>query len=225
MMKDLIASQFAALVAEGDVLVRRLPRGESGHGLEYYADSDRVPEYQAWFSRSANLLRTVAPAGSHYPEQFQALLTHENMKHGIVSVAVQQAHGVLIAAQKDWSDGLLRRIEYLLAAATFDDFLSHAEVYHKGGKKTESAVLASAVLEDAIKKIAAKNGLDPDGQSLEQLIDELVRIQVLNSVKGKKVKSWAGVRNHALHAEWDKFDIKDAGMLIAGVRELLETYL
>ena len=224
-MKDLITAQFVELVREGDGLVRNLPRGESGYGMEFYAHSELIPAYQAWFSRVANLLRTAAPSNSHYVEQIDSLLSHEMMQNGVVTSVVQKVYGVLGAAQKDWESGLLRRIEYLFAAATFDEFLDHAEFYHKGGKKIEAAVLASAVLEDSIKKIAGKHGIVTSGNSLEQLVDDLVRLQIINSVKAKRVKSWAGVRNHALHAEWDSFDIKDAGTLISGVRELIENYL
>ena len=44
-------------------------------------------------------------------------------------------------------------------------------------------------------------------------------------VKGKRVKGFASVRNHSLHAEWDKFDIQDVGELIKGIRELIDQFL
>ncbi len=44
----------------------------------------------------------------------------------------------------------------------------------------------------------------------------------LTSVKAKRVKGFSGVRNKALHAQWDEFDIRDVGELINGARELVE---
>ena len=86
-------------------------------------------------------------------------------------------------------------------------------------------MLASAVLEDSIKRIAVKNQVDPKGLSLEPLIDELAKRSVFSPVKTKRIKSFAGVRNHALHAEWEKLDLKDVGAQIAGIRELLDEHL
>ena len=223
LVKDLIDQRFTLLVAEGDNLVRRLPRDENG--VAYWADSDFIPEYHAWLSSVANLIDVVSPQSGAYRAQMQSILAHENLPRGMPSTVVQQAHGVLKGAKSDWEAGTLRRIEFVVAATTFDDFLDHATIYHKGGKKTEAAVLASAVLEDSVKKIAGKNGLPTGGQSLEQLIDALVSAEIITSVKAKRIKSWAGVRNHALHAEWESFDIRDVGVMIDGVRELLDTHL
>jgi len=147
------------------------------------------------------------------------------MKQGIASHLVQKMYGVLNAAKTEWDHGLLRKIEYIVIAATFDDFLDHAAAYHRGNKKTESSVLASAVLEDTIKKIARKHNVESSGISLEPLIDELVKVQVFTPLKAKRIKGYAGVRNHALHADWDKFDIRDVGDLIKGTREVIEEFL
>jgi uncharacterized protein YutE (UPF0331/DUF86 family) len=132
---------------------------------------------------------------------------------------------LLNSAYDEWQYGLLKDIQYIVAAETFDDFLDHAASYHKSNKVIESSVLASSVLEDTIKKIANRNGLQGEGKSLEPLIDELARENVFTAVKAKRVKSYAGVRNHALHAEWDKIDIRDVGEMIRGIRELVENYL
>ena len=98
-------------------------------------------------------------------------------------------------------------------------------MYHKGNRKTEASVLASAILEDSVKKIASRHGIKTGGVSLDPLIDELVKAGVFTLVKAKRVRGCAAVRNHALHAEWDEFDIRDVGELIKGTRELIEEFL
>jgi hypothetical protein len=134
-------------------------------------------------------------------------------------------YGVLNSALEEWKAGLLRKIEYIVVAETFDDFLDHATQFHKGNKKIESSVLASVVLEDTVKKIANKNDIDPKGLSLEILINELIKKDVFTPVKAKRIKGFASVRNHSLHAEWEKFDIQDVGGLIKGTRELIDQFL
>ena len=132
---------------------------------------------------------------------------------------------MLISLKEESSRGLVRKLEYIAIATTLDDFLDHAVTFHKANRAPEAGVLAAIVLEDTIKKIAAKNDLEVEGKSIEELVDDLVKADVLTPVKAKRVKAYAGVRNGALHAEWDKFDIRDAGELIAGTRELIEHFL
>jgi uncharacterized protein YutE (UPF0331/DUF86 family) len=76
-----------------------------------------------------------------------------------------------------------------------------------------------------VKKIAARNNVATAGKTLEPLIDELVTAGVFTPVKAKRVKSHAGVRNYALHAEWNLIDLRDVWELIKGVRSLIEDYL
>ncbi len=219
-----ISDRFDQLVKRGDELVAKMPRDRDGE-LHNIFRGDGVADFHGWLTAVANLINTVAPAGSFYIEECDRLFGHKWMETGMPSQVVLKMHGLLRSAREDWHGGLLRRIEYIVVAAAFDDFLDHAAYYHKGNKKVEAAVLGSAVLEDTIKRIASRHSVATDGRSLEQLIEALVAADVFTPVKAKRVKGYAGVRNHALHAEWDKFDIRDAGELISGTRELLETYL
>ena len=218
-----IKARFNALIERGTELRARVPRDE--FGPEYWTRTEDMDEYQAWLSSVANLIVTIAPPSSHFPERVAVVLKHEQLSTGVPSSVFLQMQGLLSSAREEFDHGLLGKIEYIVAAATFDDFLDHAAEYHKGDKKIEASVLASAVLEDTVKKIANKNGQTVAGKSLGPLIDDLVKAGVLTPVKAKRVKGWAGVRNHALHAEWDSFDIRDVGNLIAGTRELLEEFL
>lgn len=218
-----IKARFDALVVRGTQLRSRVPRDE--HGPEYWTRTEDMAEYLAWLSSVANLIVAIAPTTSPLTEQVAVVLKHEGLKNGVPSNVFFQMQGLLTSAREEFEHGLLGRIEYVVAAATFDDFLDHAATYHKGDRKIEASVLASAVLEDTVKKIASKNHLTVAGRSLEPLIDELVKVGVLTPVKAKRVKGFAAVRNHALHAEWDSFDIRDVGELIAGTRELLEGFL
>ena len=75
------------------------------------------------------------------------------------------------------------------------------------------------------KKISQKNELTEKGKSLEIIIDELTKKNIFTPVKAKRIKGYAAIRNKALHAQWDDFDIRDVGELTKGTRELIETYL
>ena len=92
-------------------------------------------------------------------------------------------------------------------------------------KHASALVLGSAVFEDALRKLALKHGLETAGRSIESLIDDLQKAGVLTPVKAKRMKASAGLRNSALHAQWDALDIRDVGEQIATTRELIDQYL
>lgn len=218
-MMEVIEGRFTELVSTGQNLIRGIG------SQEYWIPDHNIAQYQQWLSSSANLINIVVTKDSTFGQQCEQIMSDDDKKSGIPSRMVQKMYGLLSSARDEWQRGLLRRIEYLIAAETFDDFLDHADAYHKRNRKTEASVLVSAVLEDTIKKIAKKNGLVSDGITLDPLIDALVKTGIFTPVKAKRVKAFAGVRNHALHAEWEKFDIKDVGEAIAGAKELIDSFL
>ena len=216
-MQEHVLKRIEELIVRGNVTIRSNPKGD-------YWMSD-VVSVQSWMTSAANAIQQVAPVGSFFREELDRLMTNDQLKGGIPENVVAKVLGVLQSVQLEAQAGLLVKLEDQVVATAFDDFLDRASDYHKSGKLKEAAVLASAILEDTVKRIAVKNQLDPEGLSLDPLIDELAKRSVFSSVKTKRVKSFAGVRNHALHAEWDKLDLKDVGAQIAGVRELLDEHL
>lgn len=223
-MKDQISRRFQALFEQGNLLLDSLGSNNDG-SPSFWVEEQELPGYQTWVSSVANLFNILLDQKSPYVQQYQQLLQDAHMKAGIPTMVIRKMQGLLASAKEEWDGGLLRRIEYIVAAETFDDFLDHAEKYHKGNMKIEAAVLASAVLEDTLKRIAKKNAVEAAGMTLEQVIDELAKANVIEPVKAKRFKVYAGVRNHALHAEWDKLDIRNVGDLIGGLRTMIEDYL
>lgn len=219
-----ITKRIDSLLDAGQKLMAQR-RHESNNELEFWVDDRLIPEVQAWMTSVANVVMLLAPQGSYFRDELVRITTNDRLKGGAPWALLQKMHGLLTSLKDAAVHGLLRKIEYIAIATAFDDFLDHAEAFHKGNKAREAGVLAAIVLEDTIKRIAAKNNIPTSGISLEQLIDELVKIGVFTPVKAKRIKGYAGVRNPALHAEWEEFDIKDAGDLIAGTRELIEGFL
>lgn len=222
-MEAQILERLTALTETGRKLLGQ--RGSDGDHPQYWVGDHLIPEAQAWITSVASLATLLAPPGSYFLDEVKRITSNENLKAGVPWSSVQKVLGLLLSLNEEARQGLLRKIEYAVFATAFDDFLDHAEAFHKGNMAREAGVLAAIVLEDTIKRIAAKNNILSAGLSLEQLVDALVNAQVFTLVKAKRVKAYAGVRNPALHAEWDKFDIRDAGELIAGTRELIEHFL
>lgn len=220
--KEKIAKRIEILKVEGNRQTSELPRNYEGKLFAFVRD-ENVSSCHSWLNSVANLVRQLAPANSPLVEECNRL-TIEGIKN-IHHTYVLKMAGVLDSLEQEWKWGLLSNVEYIYVAETFDQFLDIAADYHKAKKKIESAVLASAVLEDTIKRICKKNDVEYQGKTLDPLIDDLVKHNVLTPVKAKRAKSYSGVRNHSLHADWDKFEIEDVGSMIQGIRELVDKHL
>jgi len=215
-MRDELIKRLGELIQEGPAAATRIDRGF------WVRDAVRA---QSWMMSAVHVIKTICPAGSIFVSEADALIDKSGDTGGVAGEMVDKVLGVLKAVQSEASLGLLRRVEDAAFATAFDDFLDHAQVFHKAGAVRESAVLVSVVLEDAIKRICLAQGVVPGSMSLESLIDELVKADVFTGIKAKRVKGYAAVRNAALHAKWDELDLREVGQTISGVRALLDEFL
>lgn len=222
-MKEKVSQRFAELIEEGEQVISKFVKDRAGifDGIK----SEDLSIFQAWISSVHNLIYVVAGKSNPLFELSNNYISQTAKTSGISPDIIRKMVGILQSAQKEWETGMLKEIEFIFAAETFDDFLDHAQLYHKSNKKIESSILASAVLEDLMKKISMKNSINPKGENLESLINKIKNAGIFSLVKTKKVKTFAGIRNKAFHAEWDDFDIKDVGDMIKGIRELIEDFL
>lgn len=188
----------------------------------YYHYGDMTQKLQKWILSVCNLISIIVPKNNLFYIESQKLLSDKNLNDLIPYHVTERLTGLLESFRDELQLGLLKNLEYMIMATTFDDFLDHAEHFHKGGKQQESAVLVSVVFEDTLRKIAKKNSMEEKGISLETIIDELAKINVITPVKAKRIKGFGAVRNKALHAQWSEFDLRDVGDLIRGTKELIE---
>ncbi|MGO4416439.1 hypothetical protein AB4Z27_26070 [Cupriavidus sp. KB_39] len=192
------------------------------HGREYWLPVKHVPDARAWLSSVQNIVRITAPVDSHFGDQFTKIMQEDSLRSGVPANTLDSAVGLLRSLLEEMQGGLLRRAEYYFIASAFDDFLDHAEHFQKRGKKMEAGVLASAVFEDAIRKTAEKHQVKQAGVNVDPIIDELVKKGVLTLVKAKRWRAYAGIRNSALHAQWNDFELRDVADLIRGTREIID---
>jgi uncharacterized protein YutE (UPF0331/DUF86 family) len=193
-------------------------RGSPGYSFS----AELTADLQAWIASVANLFRIIATPDTYFHQECERILQDEYLRQGVPYHVVQKLVGLLESVLEEIQRGLLTKAEYIFVASTFDEFLDHAEEYHKAGRKIESSVLASAVFEDSLRKLATKSNVKESGVPLDTVIDELVKVNILTAVKAKRIKGYSAVRNRALHAQWNDFDLRDVGEMIKGTREILE---
>ena len=138
---------------------------------------------------------------------------------------VSKFKGIFESFLTELENGFLNKFEYEITAINYDDFLSHAEYYYSKEKKSESSVIASAVFEDSLNKVCVKNGIDTEGKTLDPLISDLVKEGIISNTRAKQYRYFTDIRNHSLHAKWEKFELKNVGDLIKGTQELIRESL
>jgi hypothetical protein len=139
--------------------------------------------------------------------------------------------GVLRALRDDYASGRILNLQERIRSDMFSDFLEMAEyLIADEGLKDPAAVLAGGVLEEQLRKLCDKHGIpttvtDAKGnvrpKRLNALNDELANRNVYGRNEQKQVTAWAGIRNDAAHAEYDKYTLEEVKLMIAGTREFL----
>ncbi len=210
-----IGRRFAELVVEGEQLLKKFKAHET-------VDVHDRPACLSWLLSAVNLLEVAMPSDSRFRQEAQRLMPQADAT--IWSERMASVLGILKSADTEWRNGLINTLELHFVGLAFEDFLKHAAVYNEGGRRMEAAVLASAVLEDTVKRVCRKHNISSDDKALDSLINALKAGKVVGKVKAERLKSYAALRNKAFHAEWNAFDERDLRQMIQGLEELLEAH-
>ena len=81
--------------------------------------------------------------------------------------------------------------------------------------------LLQQFLRTALRSLSRKAGVKEERVSTDKLISDLTHKGVLTAVKAKRARASAGIRNSAMHAQWDKIDLNDVNTLISFTEELI----
>ena len=89
------------------------------------------------------------------------------------------------------------------------------------GNKDVAGVLASAALEDGLKRYARLNGLQVDNATMTEVINALKSKGLVSGASKSLVESMPSIRNNALHARWEKIDATGVSGIINFVEQFL----
>ena len=126
---------------------------------------------------------------------------------------VQRGLAILSAIRSEIEGGWLFEMIGLVASELFADFLEQAEHLLEQGYKDAAAVMIGSVLEEHIRQLCLKAGLDTYDQkeerrvprSTDRLNSELARAAVYSSLELKQVTAWLRLRNHAAHGNYHEY--------------------
>ena len=114
----------------------------------------------------------------------------------------------------------------LIAAEFFSDFLDMAGHLLEEGYKDPAAVLAGSVLEEHLRQLADKNGVDiiekRNGKDVFRKADtlnaDLTKTKAYNVLEQKSVTSWLDLRNNAAHGKYGQYTKDQVQLMLDGIR-------
>lgn len=176
--------------------------------------------FYQWRAGALSFLKAVFGDNSTHFHEFQQRC------RGHFYTDALQGQSVLKAAKEDIEGGYLKKLQDLVAADIFADFLEMAEYLLEQGYRDPAASLIGAVLEDGLTKIAGNNGITlKSKENISSLNQKIADAQIYNRLVQKRVEVWNEIRDNADHAKFSEYDADSVKGMCSGVRDFLEKYL
>jgi len=182
-------------------------------------------EYEAWRVSVMNYVSTVLSTDSVYHDTIHRYLEDKFYTKNDANNVSTVVTSILVSLRDDMKNGMIASIVDKAVAETFDDFLDHADEYHKEGRKNESGVIAGVTYEDTVRRICRKHNIADSGKTLDPLINELAGQKHFSKNTAKAAKAAAGVRTSATHARWDEIELHQVRTTIDFTRRIILDHL
>jgi hypothetical protein len=165
-----------------------------------------------------------APPGSYYVNAMHTLIKDWGPDSGS---GASRIAGVLIGLRDAYRTGFLQNVTQLIHAGLFNDFIEMGEYLLSEGYKDPAAVIVGSVLEEHLRQLCAKHGIDitypSTGKSkkADQLNADLMSQSVYSKLDQKSVTSWLDLRNKAAHGLYSEYTTEQVSLLIQSVRDFM----
>jgi hypothetical protein len=208
-LDELIAKRFAELEAFMDrhVITRKEGRVEV-----------RPEEWEQWTTSVMSLLERAMGPDSVHARVFRMAYEETIVGRGY---NLSRAKGAFQAAKSDFEGGYIFDLDKALSGEVLGDFVSLAKAALKDGNKDVAAVLASAALEDALKRYGRENGLDINDKVMQEVVSALKSKGLVSGAQKSLLDTMPKLRDYAMHANWDKLTKEDVGSVIGFVEQFL----
>lgn len=211
-----ITQRFEELINKGKAVLAT--RVRQGGGFPDYVENQLVG---AWSVSALSFIGRVVGTDSEHYKRFSDLIPQIGR-----FTNTERAFGYLVAASEDYKGGYLFDTERAITADVFDEFLEQAEYFLGEGYFQITAVVAGAVLEDALRRICAQNGFSlPAKAKLDTMNADLAKAGVYDKLVQKRVTMLADLRNKAAHGKWNEFEKSDSEEMVKAVRTFIENNL
>ena len=216
--KDEILARLDALIQKADnVLLTQKAVPDIIPGYNTGRTIVNRETFSEWQTQSSVYLSNLLGPDSIYAQQFNTKV--EQAAPEDVSIG----RGILKGVREDIEGGYLKKIEALVSADIFSDFLDMAGYLLEEGYKDPAASLIGAVLENGLRKMCTNRGITVKStEKISTLNQKLANDGAYNRLTQKEIEVWNEVRNNAAHGHFDEYDDKKVKDMRKGVRDFLE---
>lgn len=180
--------------------------------------------YHSTFSLLQNIYGKESPQAHNLNGRHDTFLMYDDSRFFDPGILLPACHGKLKGILNDIDNSLIDNIESQVSGEIFGNFLSTASQALDNGHKEIAAVVASAALEDLLKKIGELNGLDVRTKAIQKVVNALTGKELLKGSSAKLIDKYTFIRDKALHAQWDKFQVEEVRSMIAFMEGLITVH-
>lgn len=210
-ISDSIKARFAELASEA----MRIPlKGDSN---DPYADG---PEFHAWAASALNLVLGVFGTDSPHYERLNTHVREATRTQGALR-ALDACRGTFLGAKSDADGDYIFRLQAQFTGEVFGDLVTAAKAAQAEGRHDVAAVLASAALEDALKRFAIRSGMDAEGKTMEEVVNALKSKGLVGGAQKTLLSAMPKIRNQAMHADWQGITPQEVGSLVGFTEQFL----
>ena len=208
MLTDIFLRRFQELDEKHD----SMPLRQNRHGT-FYTKGD----WMEWATSCQNLIKaTFGNDSPHYTNFAETMSECRGSAY-----EVNALKGVFRSAKEDFEGGYVFNVELRVSGEVFGDFVALAKQSLSEGHKDVATVLASAALEDALKRYASDQGLNVDDKSMQEVVNALKSRGLVSGAQKSLLDTMPKIRDYAMHANWGKISDTDASSIIGFVEQFL----
>jgi hypothetical protein len=216
--------RFEELIKEysGDILSKRITNSKVYGGVYYTYPDFLDDKISSWFMKCESIIGIVFGIESLQMKRF--LKIKEDTKMPEISEKLSNIKGLLDADLDDLKNGFLLGQEFIIANEVFDSVLEEAKFFiFEQKNKDIGAILLRIVLEDAIKRIGKKEGVDTETKKVSVVNDELKTSNYFIQTVWRQNQAWLDIGNKAAHGNFSEYDLAQVENFYNGLVNFLST--
>jgi len=216
--REAIVTQIDALLATVD----------SAHGRSRFDDLSDLGDtfVSETITRLLAAVERLAPVGSPYAHNLRSALKQYGPNN---AYNIPILEGALRGLRADYEAGFLQKVEALVQADVFADFLEMAEHLLAQGYKDPAAVLIGGVLEEHLRQLCVRHGIPTAiggrPKKADTLNADLAKGGAYNKIDQQAVTAWLALRNQAAHGKYSEYTKEQVLVLHSGVRDFAARHL
>lgn len=191
--------------------------------FKLFPNDDRIMSLR---TRIITTINRITGKQSVYSEEIDRILQRSNLKD---FQKLTYLMGPLDALYKAIQNDYLDTLSELVHGSIFTDYLEMSEHLLNEGYKDAAAVITGSTLEQHLRKLCQKVGIDVKTTSgkpkkADLLNSDLAKQGSFNTSEQKQITAWLGIRNDAAHGNYDAYTPDQVNLFIMGLRAFLDRH-